>query len=260
MSVEGLIEQVYRERYPGFRNALAPIVGSRKVAHDVVQEAWNDVVARVGTRRPIRHRARLALVAALVLIAIALPTLALSASVRELLGLSHPGPDYKHARLAVSAPIPGGRVARVWVSPSTDGGRCQFVTIDPAASSTRTGSASSHNCTGIASRTAAARSTSGAARPADQTLVPAITPNPGRVASPLSRITAQSHHRQGHRELVPAGARESVPIALPPDVAASFQATEHGEERAVAGPASQRGRVWVSRHQPQQAGLGHTAR
>src|SRR5438045_8532240 len=99
MSVEGLIEQVYRERYPGFRNALAPIVGSREVAHDVVQEAWNDVVARVGTRRPIRH---LALVAALVLIAIALPTLALSASVRELLGLSHPGPDYKHARLAVS--------------------------------------------------------------------------------------------------------------------------------------------------------------
>ena len=38
--VEGLIEQVYRERYVGFRNALAPIVGSRDAAHDVVQEAF----------------------------------------------------------------------------------------------------------------------------------------------------------------------------------------------------------------------------
>jgi RNA polymerase sigma-70 factor (ECF subfamily) len=39
-SVEGLIEQVYRERYIGFRNALAPIVGGRDAAHDVVQEAF----------------------------------------------------------------------------------------------------------------------------------------------------------------------------------------------------------------------------
>jgi RNA polymerase sigma factor (sigma-70 family) len=38
--VEGLIEQVYRERYIGFRNAIAPIVGSRDAAHDVVQEAF----------------------------------------------------------------------------------------------------------------------------------------------------------------------------------------------------------------------------
>lgn len=38
--VEGLIEQVYRERYVGFRNALAPVVGGRDAAHDVVQEAF----------------------------------------------------------------------------------------------------------------------------------------------------------------------------------------------------------------------------
>jgi RNA polymerase sigma-70 factor (ECF subfamily) len=38
--VEGLIEELYRERYVGFRNALAPIVGSREAAHDVVQEAF----------------------------------------------------------------------------------------------------------------------------------------------------------------------------------------------------------------------------
>jgi RNA polymerase sigma-70 factor (ECF subfamily) len=37
---EGLIEQLYRERYLGFRNALAPLVGSRERAHDVVHEAF----------------------------------------------------------------------------------------------------------------------------------------------------------------------------------------------------------------------------
>ncbi|MGH2972597.1 MAG: RNA polymerase sigma factor [Gaiellaceae bacterium] len=38
--VEGLIEQLYRERYVGFRNALTPVVGSRDAARDVVQEAF----------------------------------------------------------------------------------------------------------------------------------------------------------------------------------------------------------------------------
>jgi RNA polymerase sigma-70 factor, ECF subfamily len=37
---ESLIEQLYRDRYVGFRNALAPIVGSTDVARDVVQEAF----------------------------------------------------------------------------------------------------------------------------------------------------------------------------------------------------------------------------
>lgn len=37
---ESVIEQLYRDRYVGFRNALAPIVGSRDAAHDVVQEAF----------------------------------------------------------------------------------------------------------------------------------------------------------------------------------------------------------------------------
>jgi RNA polymerase sigma-70 factor (ECF subfamily) len=37
---EKLIEQLYRERYVGFRNALAPVVGSRDSARDVVQEAF----------------------------------------------------------------------------------------------------------------------------------------------------------------------------------------------------------------------------
>ena len=36
----GSIEQLYRDRFEGFLNALAPIVGSTEVAHDVVQEAF----------------------------------------------------------------------------------------------------------------------------------------------------------------------------------------------------------------------------
>ena len=39
-SAESLIEELYRDRYVGFRNALAPIVGSADAARDVVQEAF----------------------------------------------------------------------------------------------------------------------------------------------------------------------------------------------------------------------------
>jgi RNA polymerase sigma-70 factor (ECF subfamily) len=38
--VEDVLEQLYRERYRGFRNAITPVVGSREAAHDVVQEAF----------------------------------------------------------------------------------------------------------------------------------------------------------------------------------------------------------------------------
>jgi RNA polymerase sigma factor (sigma-70 family) len=37
---EAQIEQLYRERYVGFRNALTPVVGSRDAARDVVQKAF----------------------------------------------------------------------------------------------------------------------------------------------------------------------------------------------------------------------------
>jgi hypothetical protein len=96
---------------------------------------WADVLQRVNPRSLAVHRWRPAPVAAAVLAAIALPTLALSASVRELVGLGNrPIPDFRRARLAVAAPISERRVARVWVAPSTDGGECEFVTIDPAGS------------------------------------------------------------------------------------------------------------------------------
>jgi RNA polymerase sigma factor (sigma-70 family) len=38
--IDAQLEQLYRERYVGFRNALTPVVGSSEVARDVVQEAF----------------------------------------------------------------------------------------------------------------------------------------------------------------------------------------------------------------------------
>src|SRR5262249_49162823 len=40
------IEALYRERYLGFRRALAPMTGSYETAHDVVQEAFARALAQ----------------------------------------------------------------------------------------------------------------------------------------------------------------------------------------------------------------------
>jgi RNA polymerase sigma-70 factor, ECF subfamily len=53
----GPLEQLYRDRYVGFRNALAPIVGSREAAHDVVQEAF---AIALRDRRKLRRESSLA--------------------------------------------------------------------------------------------------------------------------------------------------------------------------------------------------------
>jgi hypothetical protein len=95
---------------------------------------WGDVVRRHSRRAPT-HR-RFVLIAAVAVAAIVVPTFALSASVRGLLGFGFQ-PDYAHARLAVSAPISKGRVARVWMAPAKGGGVCEFVTIDPAGTTTK---------------------------------------------------------------------------------------------------------------------------
>ena len=53
----GPLEQLYRDRYAGFRNALAPIVGSRDAAGDVVQEAF---AVALRERRSLRRDTSLA--------------------------------------------------------------------------------------------------------------------------------------------------------------------------------------------------------
>jgi hypothetical protein len=94
---------------------------------------WRAVRDRLPAPRPTRdHRWRVAVAGAVALLAISLPAIAISASVRGWLGFG-PQPVYTKARLAVSTRIAGNRVARVWVSPSTDGGECEFVTITAAS-------------------------------------------------------------------------------------------------------------------------------
>jgi RNA polymerase sigma-70 factor (ECF subfamily) len=51
------LEQLYRDRYAGFRNALAPIAGSREAARDAVQEAF---AVALRERRKLRNRDSLA--------------------------------------------------------------------------------------------------------------------------------------------------------------------------------------------------------
>jgi RNA polymerase sigma-70 factor (ECF subfamily) len=51
------LEQLYRDRYIGFRNALVPIVGSADAARDVVQEAFATALRE---RRKLRRRDSLA--------------------------------------------------------------------------------------------------------------------------------------------------------------------------------------------------------
>jgi RNA polymerase sigma-70 factor (ECF subfamily) len=51
------LEQLYRDRYTGFRNALAPVAGSREAAHDAVQEAFAIALRK---RRELRRRESLA--------------------------------------------------------------------------------------------------------------------------------------------------------------------------------------------------------
>jgi RNA polymerase sigma-70 factor (ECF subfamily) len=51
------LEQLYRDRYVGFRNALAPIAGSADAARDVVQEAF---AVALRERRALRRSESLA--------------------------------------------------------------------------------------------------------------------------------------------------------------------------------------------------------
>jgi RNA polymerase sigma-70 factor (ECF subfamily) len=53
----GPLEQLYRDRYLGFRNALAPVAGSQEAAHDAVQEAF---AVALRERRKLRRPESLA--------------------------------------------------------------------------------------------------------------------------------------------------------------------------------------------------------
>jgi hypothetical protein len=88
---------------------------------------WADVVRRA---RPANRTRRHALIAVpLVFLAIALPTVALSAGLRSALGFgSRPIPVLSRSHLLVGAPVGNGFYAQAWRAPSTTGGTCLFLT------------------------------------------------------------------------------------------------------------------------------------
>jgi hypothetical protein len=91
---------------------------------------WEQIARRAAPRTPSPRRVRIALAAAIVLAAVALPTLALSADVRELLGFGPSPAVLDEATHIVSAPVGNGFFVHWWHSPSTTGGSCTFQTVD----------------------------------------------------------------------------------------------------------------------------------
>ena len=103
-----------------------------------VEPDWDGALVAAGLGQPRRiarlwrqRNVRLVALAVLGLLATVVPAVALSATVREFLGLS---PVLAEARLVLEVPAGEGLVARLYTSPSEHGGECKFVDVAPAGS------------------------------------------------------------------------------------------------------------------------------
>jgi hypothetical protein len=96
------------------------------------QPAWREIQHRSGAR------SRRALLVALGLVALTAPALALSSSLRDIIGLARPEPVLEQATLLLSAPVGNGFWAHMWTSPSSTGGQCEFITRDRTATTSVT--------------------------------------------------------------------------------------------------------------------------
>lgn len=88
------------------------------------QPAWRSI------QRRSRSRSRRVAFFAIVALVVAAPALALSSSVRNLVGLADPGPVVEQATLLLSAPVGNGFWVHAWTAPSSSGGQCDFMTTD----------------------------------------------------------------------------------------------------------------------------------
>ena len=97
---------------------------------------WQAILDQAAPRRQGRRTAWVA-VAFVVALAVVIPALAFSGTVRSLVGLHQPSPRYDQARLRVEVrhASPSGRdyVYRLWTAPSTQGGSCFFLTEGTAS-------------------------------------------------------------------------------------------------------------------------------
>lgn len=120
-----------------------PFIASTLDEHVPVPEAvpdWSSIARRAAKRRARRS---LILVVAIVL-AVTVPALALSGSLRSWLGT--PSPTFEEATLLASTPIGDGRSIRVWRAPSSTGGECVFVSYERRDTDRRPSSWNSAAC------------------------------------------------------------------------------------------------------------------
>jgi hypothetical protein len=108
-------------------------LGQLAPADEVPPGDWAGVISRVARQRasaPGRNRLSVAVAVSIALLAVAAPAIALSAGLRQFLGLGRPTPVLEQARLLLSASAGNGFFAHEWDSPSSTGGRCFFQTRD----------------------------------------------------------------------------------------------------------------------------------
>jgi hypothetical protein len=105
-------------------------------ADDSHGPSWEDVLRRA--RPPQDARRRLLIAIPVVLVAIALPAVALSSGIRHALGIgSPPKPVLKWVQLLAAAPVGNGFYAHAFRAPSTTGGTCVFLEFNYSATRIR---------------------------------------------------------------------------------------------------------------------------
>lgn len=98
---------------------------------------WEAILTRAAPDRRARKTAIQIALAFAVIAAVVIPALAFSATVRSLVGLGQPAPNYDQARLRLEVALRQGYVARLWTAPSTHGGACMFTTYDASPAPSR---------------------------------------------------------------------------------------------------------------------------
>ena len=99
---------------------------------------WDTILKQAAPRGGGRKTAGWTASAVVVGLAVVIPALAFSGTVRSLVGLGQPTPRYDRARLRVEVQLrgrslyPPGYVYRLWTAPSTQGGSCIFTTEEAA--------------------------------------------------------------------------------------------------------------------------------
>jgi hypothetical protein len=107
---------------------LAPSDETMNADWDRVLRHAGGTVERQSRGGPRRGRVLVAVAA--LLLAVAVPTVALSAGVRSLLGFGDSRPVVEKAQLVISAPVGNAFYAHLWHAPSTTDGQCSFLSID----------------------------------------------------------------------------------------------------------------------------------